>query len=72
MAVVGHEDTNKTTESLPSMSVLPIYLFLGHTQTTLPASAWEGHILLTFLSTLGSSMGFLAMVLSCLNSVYVA
>jgi len=30
MAVVGHEDTNKTTESLLHMSAPPIYLILNH------------------------------------------
>ena len=38
MAVVGHEDTNKTTESLLYMSAPPIYLLLNHTQTTPPTS----------------------------------
>jgi len=39
MAVVGHEDTNKTTESLLYLSAPPIYLLLNHTQATPPTSA---------------------------------
>ena len=39
MAVVGHEDTNKTIESLLYMLAPPIYLLLNHTKATPPTSA---------------------------------
>ena len=53
MAVVGHEDTSKTTKSLLFMSSTHSYLFFDHT----PAPAQEGACSTkpASLSTLGSS-----------------
>ena len=55
MAVVGHEDTNRTTESLLFMSAPPIYLLLNHTQATHPYFCIGGGVFfLASLSTLSS------------------